>query len=131
MKYMKKTIASITVLFTSLVPFFAFAQTKTGYCAGASGKPQVIADVFRFFTCLISDSIIPLIFTLALLYFIYGIVEYFLNPSAGDKKREEGRTFMVWGLVALFVMVSVWGLVAVLTKTFNTGGVVVPILPTK
>ena len=64
---------------------------------------------------------------LALLVFFWGLVK-FINNAGSEDAKEEGRRLMIWGIVALFVMVSVWGLVNIMTGTFqttNTG----PILP--
>jgi len=61
---------------------------------------------------------VPLIISLAVVYFIFGILKYIL--SAGDEtKRRESVKVITFGLVALFVMVSVWGLVALITDTFG------------
>ena len=46
-----------------------------------------------------------------------GIVQYIKN-AADSKKREEGRNFMVYGVVSIFVIVSMWGLVGFLRNTF-------------
>lgn len=59
----------------------------------------------------------PVIVALALLYFFWGMSQFILH--AGDEaRRSEGRQVMVWGIIALFVIISVWGLVAVLNNTF-------------
>jgi len=53
---------------------------------------------------------ISVVFALALLFFFWGVAKYIL--SAGDEESVgTGRRFMVGGIVALLVMVSVWGLV--------------------
>lgn len=70
-------------------------------------------------------TITPIIVALALLYFFWGLAKYIL--SAGDEeKKTEGRNIMIWGIIALFVMVSVWGLVGVIADTFGieTGGTI-------
>lgn len=64
-------------------------------------------------------SLIPLFIGLALVYFIYGLAEY-IGVSGQEAKKEEGRTRMVWGTIGLFVIVSVWGLVALLQATIFT-----------
>ncbi len=60
--------------------------------------------------------------TLALIFFFWGLAKYIL--SAGDEeKKTEGRNIMIYGVIALFVMVSVWGLTTLLGNTFGvTGG---------
>lgn len=41
-----------------------------------------------------------------------------INPN-NEEKRKQGKQYMIWGIIALFVMVSIWGLVAILTNTFG------------
>lgn len=68
----------------------------------------------------ILNKVVPLIMTLALIYFFFGLAKYIF--SAGDEeKKSEGRNIMIYGVIALFVMASVWGLVAVLQGTFDIG----------
>src|SRR2546426_844821 len=54
--------------------------------------------------------LIPIVFALALLYFFWGLAQYILN-SGDEAAQAEGRRKMIWGIVALFVMSAVWGLV--------------------
>ena len=57
---------------------------------------------------IVTRVLAPLAFTLAVLYFFYGVAKYIW--SAGTDK-DEGKKIMVWGVVALFVMSSIWGIV--------------------
>ena len=63
----------------------------------------------------ILSAVVPLIFSLAVIYFIWSSAQYILKE--GDAKNE-AKSHMIWGIVILFVMVSIWGLVAVLEDTF-------------
>lgn len=73
--------------------------------------------------------LVPFIIALALLVFLWGIFKLvFAGGSEVDVK--EGTKFMTWGVVSLFVMISVWGLVNILTKTFFNDNVVIPQLKT-
>lgn len=47
---------------------------------------------------------------IALLAFFWGLTK-FISKSGDSKNNAEGKNLMIWGTVALFVMVSVWGLV--------------------
>jgi hypothetical protein len=49
---------------------------------------------------------------------MWGVVQYILNNEE-EAKREKGKQFMLWGIIALFVMFSVWGLIKVLGNTFG------------
>lgn len=89
-----------------------------GVCTlGASPK---IADILNFSTCMIGKAILPLLLALAIAVFIYGVIQYAINAQE-EKKREEGKKFITWGIVAVAVIVSIWGLIALLTTTFQIG----------
>lgn len=60
----------------------------------------------------------PIVVALALLFFFYGLAKYILN-SSDEEKKDEGKSIMIWGIIALFIMVSVWGLVNILANTFE------------
>ncbi len=117
---MKKKIILSSLLF--LAPVLSFAAGPT-FAATADTCKQAnplksIAGFFNFFTCTIVSSIIPLLFTIATAAFIWGIIQYFLNPE-NEEKRSQGKSYMLWGIIALFVMVSMWGLVGVIGNTFG------------
>ncbi len=60
------------------------------------------------------------IITLTLLFFIWGIFKLIFYGK-DSKERAEAKGYIVWGLIALAVMVSIWGLVNLLLSTFNFG----------
>lgn len=82
-----------------------------------ANKP-LLGDLMSYITCIIGKSVIPLIFALAVASFVWGVVQYVIN-SDEEAKRAKGRSFMIWGILALTVMVSIWGLVAIFGDTFN------------
>ncbi|KKP87892.1 MAG: hypothetical protein UR91_C0033G0003 [Candidatus Nomurabacteria bacterium GW2011_GWC2_35_8] len=88
-------------------------------------KTSKFQDVLCYVTKIINNSIIPLIFALALAMFVWGVVQFVLN-SDEEVKKEKGRQFMLWGIIALTVMISVWGLVAILGDTFKIKTNVLP-----
>ena len=67
------------------------------------------------FSSLIGDFIsliwafIPVIMGLALLLFIWGVAK-FIYKVGDEKEREKGKLLMFWGLIAIFVMVSITGI---------------------
>lgn len=88
-KFYKTAIAFITAF-----PLFASAALE--------GTGNIFASADQ----IITQIIVPLVFTLALLMFFWGVVKYIRSDD-----KEEGKKIMVWGIIALFVMSSVWGLV--------------------
>jgi hypothetical protein len=63
------------------------------------------------------NSAMPFIISLATLYFIWGVFSFVISNNG--EKREEAKGYLMWGLVALFVMISVWGLVNIAISSFN------------
>lgn len=56
------------------------------------------------------EAALPIVVGIALLGFFWGLAQFVF--AAGDEsKKDEAKSHMIWGIVALFVMVSVWGLV--------------------
>ncbi len=113
---MKKRIISFFIV-SGLFPLFAFADDYATACTSIEPKKS-IGDLFNWASCTIIKSIVPLLFTLATAGFIWGIIQYVLNAD-NEEKRKKGKNYMIWGLVTLFVMISMWGLVGVLTNTFG------------
>jgi hypothetical protein len=115
-----KIIHGISFLSFMLVPVFANAQGRGITCPTAPFRN--VTEIITWGTCLIG-AIIPLLTALATVYFIWGVVEFIKN-SDNEAKRKEGRARLTWGIVALFVMVSVWGIVAILRGTFGVENVI-------
>lgn len=88
-----------------------------------------LLDILIWLKCIIGAAIIPLIFTLAFLYFLWGMV-MFIRGADDVKKREESKKFIYWGIIGLTVMVGVWGIIKIVTITFGLGNTV-PQLQTK
>lgn len=63
--------------------------------------------------------VVPVIFSLAGAAFVWGVVNYFILHGDEEAKREEGRKFVLWGLIGLVVLFSVWGLVNILLSTLG------------
>jgi len=70
------------------------------------------ADVTEDIVTLVNDSVVPLVYALAFLLFIFGMVRFFF--FGGEENRAKGKTFMLWGIIGFVVMFSVWGIVRLL-----------------
>ncbi len=90
-------------------PFLAFAQETYG---GQDNLFNILGVVSGLL-----NTLIPILITLAIVYFIWGVFKY-ATAKDGDAQAE-GRTVMISGVIALFVIVSIWGLVALLNNTFG------------
>ena len=81
--------------------------------SAALAAGQGLAGVLDVASDLITTAV-PIVISLAVLYFLWGLATYLLKPE-----KEAGIQMMTWGIIALFVMVSIWGLVNLLKDTFN------------
>lgn len=112
-KYIKKNKLKYTLVFSSsLFPAVSFAASD-----GIKGLLQ------SFFGIL--NLTIPVIFGLSVVYFFWGTAQFVLN-SGEEKTRAEGKNKMIWGVVALFVFVSIYGILAAIGSAVgiptNTNG---------
>jgi len=90
------------VFLALLTPVLASAQ---------SFNPYYFETFFGRLTILLADRIVPLLFALALLLFIWGAIRYFIWSGGDERAREEGRKFMLYGIIGLVIIVGVWGIV--------------------
>jgi heme/copper-type cytochrome/quinol oxidase subunit 2 len=94
-----------------------------------SGGSRISGLIARFSYWL--TLLVYIVISLALVFFLWGVVKYVL--SGGDEeKRQQGRNFIVYGIIGLFVMVAVWGLVYLVGSIIGVkpgGGVDLPQLP--
>lgn len=68
---------------------------------------------------IINTVIVPLIFALAFLVFVWGVLKYFIFSAGDEGKRSEGRQFVLWGVLGMVVLLSVWGFVNIVLSTLG------------
>lgn len=79
---------------------------------------KTLAEIVVSIVNEISIYFITFVSGLSLIVFIWGVMKYIWKGDS-DESRKKGRQLMIWGIIGLFVMFSVWGLVGVLGKTFK------------
>jgi hypothetical protein len=70
--------------------------------------PNDFQDLVSIFLGIIG-VLLPVLLLVALVAFVWGIV-VFIYRSGDEKSHSEGRQFMIWGVVAIFVLVSMMGI---------------------
>ncbi len=83
---------------------------------------QLVADFFM----IASDYILVLLIALTVFVFLWGLMKYMFKGQGSDTARTEGRKLMLWGVIGLFVMTSVWGLVTVLASFIGHTDIFIP-----
>jgi len=80
-----------------------------------------VSDVGSFIINTINNVIVPVIFAIAFLAFLWGAFQTFIIGANDADTKDKGKNLMLWGLIGFFVMVSIWGLVNILTGTVQFG----------
>ncbi|MDE1940643.1 MAG: hypothetical protein KGI66_00800 [Patescibacteria group bacterium] len=63
--------------------------------------------------------VLELLFGLAILIFVWGVLQLVLGGD-DEEKRERGKSTIKWGTVGLFIMVSAWGIIYLVSNTVKT-----------
>jgi TRAP-type mannitol/chloroaromatic compound transport system permease small subunit len=105
---MKRIIAlSFFVFLSGLVPAAAFAAT-----------PSSFSDLVNQLVSIITGATFTL-FTLAVVIYFWGIASGLFGASEGSGKEAANlRSYIIWGIAIIFVMFSIWGIVALLQNSF-------------
>jgi len=116
---MKKKLIVLAGMVLTFAPFVAFAQAlQTGQTDNSCTPGTSITNIGGVL-CKVNEllnAIIPILVTLGIIYFIWGIVSYVI---AGDEEaKSAGRDRIIYGVIGLAVIISVWGLAVILRNTF-------------
>ena len=71
---------------------------------------------------------VPLVAAISLVAFFWGLVK-FIGAAGNEEAIKDGKKIMIWGLIALFVMFSIWGIVSLLNGSLFEGSFGIPQLP--
>lgn len=102
-----KTMKNFFISILLLIPALASAQ-----------QFQNLGDVLEWVLSLVNSYFIPILIGLALISFFWRNVVALAKKDELAQKAEI-KWYLFWGVIALFVMVSVWGLVGILADTFG------------
>lgn len=88
-----------TLLVASLlIPIVSYAETLGGLKELIKSMGQVI------------NLTIPVVFALTLVYFFWGLAQFILKDAGNEKTREDGKKKIIWSIVALFIFISIAGI---------------------
>lgn len=67
----------------------------------------------------ILNPLIILLFAAALVMFVWGVVE-FAAGAGNEEKRSTGRRHILWGLLGMIIMISVFGIMQLIAGTLGS-----------
>ena len=82
--------------------------------AYAKSFDSIVFDINRT----IVNPLIQFAFIVAFVVFIWGVMEFIRNANSPEG-RKKGQDHMLWGIIGLVIMVGVYGLLLILTRTFG------------
>lgn len=77
----------------------------------------------------IIDVLVPILVALAFAVFFWGMSKFILN-SGKPEDIKKGREYMLWGLLALFVLVSIRAIIAFIQTDLEIDSSLTPFLKT-
>jgi hypothetical protein len=83
----------------------------------------LLKNILIFF----DDVIVPFLIALAFLFFIWNVARYFIIGGANSEDQEKAKSLALWGIVAFVVIISILGIVNLLSSSLGFNNT--PILP--
>ena len=111
----KKLLARIVVISSAGVPFIASAAST-------------IEEIFDLLKDILTNNVIPLLFVAATVVFLWGVITY-ITAGGDEDKSTDGKKYIIWGIIAMFAMVAIWGIVQAVSGTFGLPGSGIPTAP--
>ncbi len=117
-----------------ILPFLLSAPLSLAFVSIAHAAGTLPADGIGSYLLqiiyFIDRYLVPLIFALAFIVFLWGVYSTFIAGGANEEKRAEGQKLVAYGIIGFFLMVSVWGIVNVLLNSTGFNASSRPTLPT-
>ncbi len=99
-----------------IIPAITLASPLISFAATTKKLSDLIGSIAGYL-----NQALLLLMGVAVLMFVFYIVKYFIMPNEGGDGRTEAGKYLMWSLIGFFVILSMWGLVNIVTATFNLG----------
>lgn len=106
---MKRIFISLGSSIILSLPILVLAQ----FSGGSGGY---LGSMIVYITGLL-NSLVILLVSLSVVWFIWNVIKYAM--SSEEDGKEKAKSQMIWGIIAITVTVSIWGIVAILRNTFG------------
>jgi hypothetical protein len=65
------------------------------------------------------NPIIQVVFALGILMFMWGLFEFMRQGPGNPEAKSKGQQHMIWGVIGVFIMVAVWGIIGFVANTLG------------
>jgi len=122
---MIKSIFSTKFFQSAAFLSFVVGISAPWYASAAGVDPSYLQGYASSILDIINGPLLAVVIALAFITFLWGVYKYFILGASSESEKKEGRSFVMWGLIGFVIIFSLWGILAVITGTFNlpTGGV--------
>jgi hypothetical protein len=104
-------LASLGILVASFgAPLLVAAQTPN--LSAITPYSKAIID-------LINGIAVPVLMAVAFIVFLWGVYRYFILGADSETERATGKQFVLWGIIGFVIILTVWGLVALVGSTLG------------
>ena len=104
---------SFTRKFSPALLFLFLFSVPGAVNAATTFKDWVETDITR----LVDSYILPLLYAILFLLFIFGMFRYFF--TGGEENREQGKYFALWSLIAMVAVFAIWGIINILLNVLT------------
>ena len=95
----------------SLIPVISHVQAAVDLTAfGQTVNPIITHIVY---------PIVALLFAVAVIAFVYGVLQIVLKGD-DEEARKQGKSSILYGSIGMFIMVSAWGIIYLISNTVKT-----------
>jgi hypothetical protein len=103
-----KNLKKVGIIALAFAPAVAFAQNATQLFA----LLNIVQKVLGY--------LMPILITLGVLYVAWGIISFVTKSN--EEERQKAKGIILYGVIGLAAIVSLWGLVAFIQYTLGIGG---------
>ncbi|PIQ92521.1 MAG: hypothetical protein COV70_00310 [Parcubacteria group bacterium CG11_big_fil_rev_8_21_14_0_20_39_22] len=111
----KKIFKYLSYLF--ILPVILAPKSANGACKEGYDDIECLIDGIND----LLNILFPFLVGLAVFIIIFNIFVY-IAQAANEEKRTEARKYVTWSVIAVFIMISIWGILAILVNTFTFSG---------
>ena len=109
----KSIISALSIAGAFALPMLASAQNIVN-----TTPQQGVIGLIQFANTALNDVMV-LFITLAIVVFFWGLIRYIMTNNAGGEGRAEALSVIFYSIIAIFIMVSIWGVIHLLQATFG------------